>query len=102
MPGLCRHRRWVWNVQADENRCEPVVLTPRYENGEENFAEFPDDPDLADFDRSDRKFAAAALASLKEPAVLNALDSDWAECHDALVRNGLTIRFLCPQHVCRP
>jgi hypothetical protein len=94
--------KWVWNVQADENRCERVVLTPRDENGEENFAEFPDDPDLADFDRSDRKFAAAALASLKEPEVLNALDSDWADSHDALVRNGLTIRFLCPQHVCRP
>lgn len=45
--------KWVWNVQADENRCERASLTPRNENGEENFAEFPDDPDLADFDSSD-------------------------------------------------
>jgi hypothetical protein len=91
--------KWVWNVQGDDRRCERVVLTPRYENGAENFAEFPDDPELADFDLADRKFVAAALASLKTPAVLNALDSDWAENHNALVRNGLTIRFLCPQHV---
>ena len=94
--------KWVWTVQADENRCERVLLTPRYENGAENFAEFPDDPDLANFDRADRKFVAAALGSLREPSVLNALDSDWAESHDALVRNGLTIRFLCPQHVHHP
>jgi len=94
--------KWVWNVQADGNRCEQVSLTPRYDNGAENFAEFPDDPALADFDRSDRKFVAVALTSLRVPAVLNALDSDWAKSYDALARNGLTIRFLCPQHVRRP
>jgi len=94
--------KWVWSVQADETRCERVLLTPRYENGVENFAEFPDDPELVNFDRSDRKFVAAALASLRGPSVLNALDADWAESHDALVRNGLTIRFLCPQHVAHP
>jgi hypothetical protein len=91
--------KWVWTVQADETRCERVPLTSNYENGMENFAEFPDDPGLADFDPSDRKFVAVASASLRAPTVLNALDTDWAESHDALVRNGLTIRFLCPQHV---
>jgi hypothetical protein len=85
--------------QANEERCERVVLTPQYDNGAEDFAEFPDDPELTDFDRNDRKFAAVALASLQAPTVLNALDSDWADSHVALVRNGLSIRFLCPQHV---
>jgi hypothetical protein len=91
--------KWVWNVQADEARCEQVPLTPSHENGRENFAEFPPDPDLADFDRSDRKFVASALASPRKPTILNALDSDWAKNHAALARNGLKIRFLCPQHV---
>jgi hypothetical protein len=94
--------KWVWNVQGDENRCERVVVTPLDDNGGENYAEFPNDHELADFDRNDRKFVAVALSSLKNPVVLNALDSDWATSHDALVRNGLTIRFLCPQHVSRP
>lgn len=94
--------KWVWNVQANESRCEQIRLTPRYENGAENFAEFPDDPDLVAFDWSDRKFVAVALASLRGPSVLNALDSDWAKNYEALVRNGLTIRFLCPHHVNRP
>jgi len=90
--------KWVWTVQADENQCERVSLTPLQENGLDDFAEFPGDPDLATFDRSDRKFVATALASLNDPVILNAVDSDWAECHNALVRNGLSIRFLCPQH----
>lgn len=94
--------KWVWNVQADEHLCERVLLTPCYRNGAETFTEFPDDPDLADFDQSDRKFAAAALASARNPTVLNALDSDWAKSYHALVRNGLVIRFLCPQYVSCP
>jgi hypothetical protein len=89
--------KWVWNVQADEDRCERVHLTSRGE--EYDFSEFPDDPALATFDRSDRKFAAVALASALEPVILNAVDSDWAKCYLALERNGLTIHFLCPQHV---
>jgi hypothetical protein len=91
--------KWVWTVQADEDRCEQVSLSPKYENGAENFEEFPNDRDLDDFDRKDRKFVAAALASRRAPLILNAVDSDWAERHEALVRNGLTVRFLCPQHV---
>lgn len=90
--------KWVWNVQGDETRCERVILTPRAGNGADNFVEFPDDADLAGFDWSDRKFVAAALASRSRPTVLNALDTDWAERHDALERNGVTVRFLCPQH----
>lgn len=94
--------KWVWNVQADESVCERVSITPINENGAENFVEFPADPELADFDAADRKFAAAALASARNPTILNALDSDWAKSYSALVRNGLTIRFLCPQHVSLP
>lgn len=91
--------KWVWNIQADEDRCERVVLTPGHKNDPDHFAQFPDDPDLADFDRSDRKFVAVALTSARNPVILNAVDSDWAESHQALVRNGVTVRFLCPQHV---
>ena len=94
--------KWVWSVQADESRCERVVITQRSKDDPDDFAEFPDDPDLAAFDRSDRKFVAAALASLRQPVILNAVDPDWAESHGALVRNDLTIHFLCPQHVPRP
>lgn len=92
--------KWVWSVQADESQCERVSLTPRQDGGAEDFMEFPNDPELEEFDRSDRKFVAAALSSNKAPTVLNAVDSDWAEHHAALRNNGLSVRFLCPQHVC--
>jgi len=56
-------------------------------------------PALAGFDRSDRKFVAMALASGSTPDVLNAVDSDWADYFAALARNGVKLKFLCPQHV---
>lgn len=89
--------KWVWTVQADVDRCEKVHLTV-LESGE--FAEFPDDAELERFDRSDRQFVAVALKSSKQPEVLNAVDSDWSTHHAALKRAGVSIRFLCPQHVC--
>ena len=90
--------KWVWSVQADERRCRLVHLTPRPEDPD-SFVEFPDDPRLAHFDRSDRKFVAVALGSGENPLVLNAVDSDWAEHFTGLHEAGLKIQFLCPQHV---
>jgi hypothetical protein len=90
--------RWIWEHQAVENRCEQVQLTPK--SGEhEDYMEFPTDPDLKTFDRSDRKYVAAALTSREHPEVLNAVDTDWWEHRVALERNGVNVRFLCIQHM---
>jgi hypothetical protein len=91
--------KWVWNVQADASRCEQVHLTPCHHAGRD-FDEFPEDAELVDFDPSDRKFVAVALASPQTPAILNAVDSDWAHKHAVLKRHGVKVNFLCPQHVC--
>jgi hypothetical protein len=91
--------KWVFQNQAVVERCEQVQITPCLDGGVD-FEEFPRDADLRDFDRDDRKFVAVALASSKKPAILNAVDSDWAIHHAALNRNGVKIEFLCPQHVC--
>jgi len=42
-----------------------------------DFADFPEAPELAGFDRSDRKFAA--LSRKTGVPVTNAIDSDWAD-----------------------
>jgi hypothetical protein len=55
--------------------------------------DFPSDPALANFDFSDRKFAAAAR-KMSVP-VMNATDSDWLNFHAALKRNGIRVEFLC-------
>jgi hypothetical protein len=87
--------QWIWENQAVAERCEQVSLTVSA-NG---FVQFPDDPDLNQFDLADRIFVAAARASRNNPEILNAVDSDWWEHRDALVQNGLRVSFLCPQHM---
>lgn len=91
--------KWVWHVQADETKCERVSLTLR-NDGSGDYTAFPNNTELMDFDRSDRKFVAVALASKNNPDILNAVDTDWADHHAALLAVGLSIVFLCPQHVC--
>ena len=57
------------------------------------FVDFPNDADLASFDLSDRKFAAAARKA--DVAVVNATDTDWSTYKSALQRNGVAIEFIC-------
>ena len=71
-------------------------LTPSSDKSRE-FEEFPLDPDLEGFDRSDHKFVGVALASTQSPTVLNAVDSDWWQYRKALRRNGVKVKFLCPE-----
>lgn len=58
-----------------------------------SFVDFPDDPELANFDLSDRKFAAAARKT--SVPVMNATDSDWLDHQVALTRNGINLEFVC-------
>ncbi len=90
--------KWVWTIQADPTHCQRVAITPTADNLN-SFVEFPSDADLKAFDRSDRKFVAVALASGSTPELLNAVDTDWANHFAALTRNGIRLKFLCPQHV---
>lgn len=84
--------KWLHNNQANPARCERVKITP---HPTRKFEEFPEDPDLASFDLSDRKFVAVALANQEEPPILNASDTDWWHVREALERNGVTVCFLC-------
>ena len=64
-----------------------------------SFEEFPDDNRLVDFDNDDHMFVAVALTHQDKPPILNAVDTDWANYHDALECCGITILYLCPEHV---
>jgi hypothetical protein len=90
--------KWVWENQAVGERCERVKLTIRGDDPED-FLEFPNDPELDGFDRSDRKYVAVAIASRKNPVILNAVDTDWWHYKEAFMRNKIRIQFLCPQHM---
>ena len=85
--------KWVNDVQWDESVCRRENITP---HATREFAEFPTDPALAKFDRSDRKYAALAKKCGKNAAVFNAADSDWKHHEEALNRNGVKVVNLCP------
>lgn len=86
----------VFQRQMDSGKCERVVLSSR-SSDPDDFDQFPQDQELASFDRSDRKFVAVALASQNAPEVLNAVDSDWWDFREALSRHSVRIKFLCPE-----
>lgn len=67
------------------------------EHPERGFENFPDDPELDDFDQDDRKFVAVALASGTNPEILNATDTDWWHYLEPLQQHGINIDFLCPE-----
>ena len=70
-----------------------VVRIELSKRADGSFVDFPADPDLAGFDPSDKKFAAAARKS--NTPVLNSTDSDWLDHRAALERNGVTVEFVC-------
>lgn len=72
--------------------CERVPITPQGHT----YAEFPKTKSLDHFDPADHKFVAVALASQHDPAVLNAVDSDWLHHQTTLEQEGVRIEQLCP------
>lgn len=88
--------KWVHNNRYNDRSCERVALTPSNDPSR-SYEEFPSADDLKDFDRSDRKFVAAALASAKKPTIQNAVDSDWWNFRAALKRARVRVFFLCPE-----
>lgn len=80
-------------LQSAPQRITRVSL-PKRPSGD--FADFPNDPTLASFDRSDRKFAALARRARAPVAVTT--DSDWANHKAPLIANGIKLRFLCGEN----
>jgi len=93
-----RFLKWVLINLANPSRCMQVAITPRADD-KDHFEEFPDDPDLASFDRADRKFVAVACAHLERPPILQALDTKWWGWKEALERVGVTVTFLCQDEI---
>jgi len=85
--------RYVFDNQGIAAKVQKITITPDANGG---FVEFPNDPDLAGFDSDDKMFVAVAIASSQSPTILNAVDSDWAENHEALQRHSILVEELCP------
>ena len=90
--------KWAHDHQAMSAHVEQVSVTLRTDGGWRRFDEFPDRSKLSTFDASDQKFVAVAVASGSNPPILNAVDSDWWNHRAALIAEGVSLEFLCPQH----
>lgn len=88
--------KWLFYNLCNPLRCKQVDITPQ-KNDADDFEEFPTDPDLIRFDRSDRKFVAVAVASRVNPTILNATDTDWWCFRKILKRHQVSVVFLCPE-----
>lgn len=87
--------KWLLSNQANPNHCFWVRITPHNKRG---YEEFPTDPKLANFDPSDHKFVAVALAAdpNSPPPILNASDTDWRNYCNEFRKHGIQIKSLCP------
>jgi hypothetical protein len=83
---------FVWVHENKWTSCHLVSITPHEDRG---YEEFPGTPDLAKFDRSDRKFVATALACDPGATIHNAVDSDWSHHAAPLAAAGVLVKELC-------
>jgi hypothetical protein len=89
-----RFMKWVHDNRWSLPDSDRVTIT---KNGE-SYDEFPIHDGLANFDKSDRKFVAAACAHLDKPPILQATDSKWWGWKESLAEVGITVHFLCPEY----
>jgi len=94
--------RWVLTNWANPQRCTqvPITAAPNAQSAHD-FAEFPDDPALARFDPSDRKFVAVAHAHPAHPPIYNAVDTDWLHYQETLASHGVVVTQICLDDVRR-
>ena len=92
--------KWTLTNRNNPQCCEQVHITPKDDPQDRgDFKEFPNDAAFVGFDRSDRKFVAVALTHPERPPILNAVDPDWWQYHDALTEHGIRLEFICPDAV---
>jgi hypothetical protein len=89
---------WVLTNRCNPRLCEQIAITPK-NSAKTDFEEFPADPALKDFDPTDRKFVAVAVAHPDRPPILQAVDTKWWEMKEPLLEAGVTVDFLCEEDI---
>lgn len=90
-------KKWVYqNLSRFYCNGDIVEL---HEVGENEFQEYPDDPDLVDFDPHDKKYVAVAHAHPDHPHICNATDTDWWPIRDVLSRIGIKVDFVSEAYI---
>lgn len=83
-----------WLLQNKSNR-QRVHIVHINEFEKDFFVEFSDKDLQSEFDTSDRKFVAVAIAHHKKPPILQATDSKWLNWSRRLKKLGVVVEFVC-------
>ena len=83
----------------DNQYCLPASQRVTIHKTGDSYKEFPDTPELSEFDLSDRKFVAVSNAHSQHPPIYQATDSKWWGWKDALANVGITVIFLCEEFI---
>lgn len=83
-------------INSHPKRVKRVDLE-KLETGE--FRDVPNELIEVGFDPSDRKFVAVAKKA--KALILNAVDSDWLDHKETLIRNGVKVKFVCGEEAAR-
>jgi hypothetical protein len=89
--------KWLHDNFGKNDLVNTVGLNAR-EDGHQ-FLEFPDHPELDEFDPADEKFVAVANAHPDKPPILQATDSKWWGWRDPLLACGISVELLCADEV---
>ena len=92
--------KWLLTNRENLERCIQVSITPTGGYGED-YAEFPRDEALNQFDLADRKFVAVAIAVDGPATILQAVDTRWWGLRYALLAAGVDVSYLCEEEISR-
>jgi len=87
--------RQLLNVLQAQPRNRLVELEIEFDD--DGFAIVP--AEISEFDRSDRKFVAVALAHNPHPPIVNATDTDWTKARDQIEAVGISVSECCADYV---
>lgn len=90
--------KWLLQNSAKTERVVQVTLTDMHDAC---FVEFPDHSMQSDFDPADRKFVAVANACAPKAVIWQATDCKWLDWWQGLEVAGISVKFICPDDVCR-
>lgn len=83
----------------DNQYCLPASQRVTIHKSGNSYKEFPNIPELSEFDLSDRKFVAVSNAHPQHPPIYQATDSKWWGWKDALSSVGISVVFLCEEYI---
>lgn len=86
--------RWFFNNRGKADLCRTVRIS-HIDHEWCLFAEFPEDDELADFDKADQKFVATATSDNSGAKITQAGDHKWLRWERVLQRHNVLIRFVC-------